>query len=111
MKHTKSEWKTENNGDGFTLFTGDTDGYHTMIGEIYLDDGSNGMPDVRTIPPEKEAEANAKLISAAPDLLRLALDFQTAFNERVQMKPEPEHLKWFVEVTRRMTDIIAKATE
>lgn len=66
LKITGGEWKSSYQEDsGFTLFTGDINGIHTMMGEVYGNDSGNGMPDERTIPTGEEAEANAQLIAEA----------------------------------------------
>lgn len=60
-KHTKGEWKlfypTENDPNAFTI--GDADGF--CLASVYGADGNVGEIN--------EAEANAKLIAAAPKML------------------------------------------
>jgi len=40
------------------------------------------------------------------DLLEALKEWRLAFNERVQMKPEKEHLDWFVKLARSSNELI-----
>lgn len=64
FKGTKGEWIAENRGNKYMLYIHNENGLRVC--EVKSFDTS----DVYTDPTTKEADANAKLIAAAPELLK-----------------------------------------
>lgn len=85
-KHTKGEWKVEVLKFGFPSSTVLTYG-------VSVDEGDPicGLASKRSNP--KEAEANAKLIAAAPELLDALKDVLTVFEERETAIPISTQMK------------------
>lgn len=58
---------------------------------------------------DKEAQANAKLIAAAPELLKVCRDAKSLLNEVAEMNIQPFPIS-AVELNRHLMAVIAKAT-
>ncbi len=110
MKHTKGEWTITNEADGWKSSTNDIlisdelngAGKRKVVGRISgLADGVNNAELI------VEAEANAKLIAAAPEMLK-ALEEVTTFLGHVQ--PRIGKLA-FNHIWEEVTEAIKKATE
>lgn len=103
MSDKKAEWSVYNDGNLTNVVKTGQHNKVESICTVFQQRDKDGVFN-------DEHKANAKLIAAAPELLKVVQDFQEAFVGKVTMKPEPEHLEWFVSVTKRMNEVIEKAT-
>lgn len=94
-KHTKGEWKAVKPNNSQIFISSE---YHGAICQLPREYG--GVDGI------EEAEANAKLISAAPDLLKSILELK----EMSERKIEPTEEE-FNEADLRLNAAIKKATE
>ena len=73
-KHTPGQWnyvKDDPRGDlDYSIYTGDIEEVHTLIADVFGSKDGKGGFDERAIPLREEAEANAKVMAAASELLK-----------------------------------------
>lgn len=95
-KHTSGQWHKRN---------GDTENHFEIIGDFATNKTIALLP-LRAFVPEEEAEANAKLIAAAPELLDMLIRISKIEDHAFTLKSfDVKRLK------SEVNEAISKATE
>jgi hypothetical protein len=94
MKHTKGEWTHTNVGN----FSG------TLVSYIGSSDKAVAQLRGCKTGEEQEADANAKLISAAPDLLKALIDMLPHYNKCVPLPNGTEEYKAAIKAISKAVD-------
>lgn len=93
-KHTPGKWRVVDDNPITFWIVGDND-----CGNVCTTPGAT-----------EEDEANARLISAAPELLGALKKWRIAFNEKVTMIPDTDEAKnWFLNLQGETNRAISKA--
>lgn len=98
MSHTPGPWESKRFGDGFVAFAKDGRGHHRRIAYCYAAAFAGRS--------QQEAKANCRLISAAPDLLKVCKLIVAA---QLEARTEEECQRMIARAFDAAQNIIAKA--